>query len=253
MDYDLFLKDLVEKIQTFCLSVMLIGSRARGCETPESDIDIVVIAKEKESVKQIHSLLQLQTQLNDNLQLDCKVFTESEFQKAKNGQDNFYWWNALEDARVLFGNDSWCPTKLIHSNTSSLLWNCITELENAFTMLEAQTQFTGACYRIVSSLKTIFFAERIFLQKTEEEKRKDMFLRDTLGDQYDIASSRYNWVSQQLGDSLDKKLKVSSKIDRKFKKQAYLRMYDKSVIILDLVKKRVPELMKKIESSNLIS
>ena len=240
-----YLDQILSKIRTLSHSIILVGSNVTGSTSSESDIDLIIIVKDEESAKSVKKITRVVQNSNDRHSLDCKIYTEQEFVKAKTGRDHFFLWSAFKNSRTLHGCDSWTNIKLIPSKVTSILWNCIREIENATVLIEMRAQFTGVCFKLYSSLKTVYFGEVCFMKMNDS--RKSAFIQEILGDQYRICLNRYKWVAGQLEDHSTEKLKVPSNIDRRYRDSDYKKLEGICKSASEFVSRRVPELIKVIE------
>ncbi len=240
------LYSFIEQALLLCKSIILVGSWAKGCETSDSDIDLVIITDDDVSISQVRKIVQLHNCKTSENSFDCKIYSEAEYMKAKVGKDNFFLWSALKDYEILHGPESWTQVKLIPNMATSLLWKCIEDLEESCRLLDARAEFTGCCFRIFSSLKTIFFAEQLLLDK--KIGQKEAYLRSILSNKYSVACDRYKWVSMHLADSTRDIIRVPASIDRQYRENDYKQMYGSGTNALSFAKPRVTELVRALET-----
>lgn len=248
IDIDSALDEFLSKAKSLADSIVLVGSRVDGNVTKNSDIDLIVIAKDSISAAQLLKISKQFEGIGGRPLLDTKVFTEQEFVKARNSKDNFFLWSCTRNGKILHGRDILNDVKFNPSITTSLMWDCISEIESACRDLEVQVQFTGCCFKILSSLTTLYFAEKLILKEKTPIIGKEEYLKSMLGNQYSVACDRYYWVVRQMSDDQKQRLKVSIHADRKYGVKAYSNMTSCVTEILEIVHSKVLKLVREIES-----
>ena len=248
IDIDSVLDDFLSKARPLADSIVLVGSSVDGNVTKNSDIDLIVIAKDSISAAQLRKISKQFEGIGDRPLLDTKVFTEQEFVKARNSKDNFFFWSCTRNGKILHGRDILNDVKFNPDIATSLMWDCISEIESACRDLELQVQFTGCCFKILSSLTTLYFAEKLILQRKTPIVGKEEYLKSMLGNQYSIARDRHYWVVRQMPDERMRKLRVPTSVDRRFGVKAYSDLFSRASLVLERVHSKVPELVRKIES-----
>ncbi len=248
IDIDSVLDDFLSKARPLADSIVLVGSSVDGNVTKNSDIDLIVIAKDSISAAQLRKISKQFEGIGDRPLLDTKVFTEQEFVKARNSKDNFFFWSCTRNGKILHGRDILNDVKFNPDIATSLMWDCIAEIENAYRDLEVRVQFTGCCFKILSSLTTLYFAEKLILKEKTPIIGKEEYLKSMLGNQYSVARDRYYWVARQMSDDQRQKLKVSKHADKRYGVKAYSNMTSSATEILEIVHSKVLKLVREIES-----
>ena len=96
---DLMVRILVERFRPF--QVILFGSHAHGTETPDSDVDLLVVLNEVESKRK--AAVQMYEALADSgISKDIIVTTVDEIQKLRD-QPGSLIMPALREGKVLYG------------------------------------------------------------------------------------------------------------------------------------------------------
>lgn len=84
--FELEKSGLIEALKEVCFSCMLFGSVARGGNDKNSDIDLVIVTKEKEKVRRI--IRRFQKKFKQ--ELSCHIFTSLEWKEGKTENKAFY-------------------------------------------------------------------------------------------------------------------------------------------------------------------
>ena len=145
---------LVEKIQEFCVSIILCGSQVTKVATDKSDIDLIVIAKSRDDSKNIEKIVKDLLNPRGRLYLDCKVYTMESFNKMKSGIDNFYIWCCFQESFVLYGEDIRNRVFLNPSSIKDKIWSAIENLTDISFKIKNNANYTEGCYALYSALVT---------------------------------------------------------------------------------------------------
>jgi len=220
------LEEFLGRINGLVKSVVLVGSKVMEKTTERSDTDLIIIANDKNAVEQIQRILQNQDDSSNRPELDCKVYTEEDFSKAKGGKSNFFLWTALMNSRVLLGHDISSEVKMKPNLVRSALWNSQEDVENACSNFESNTQFTGSCFSLYSSLTTLYFAEKHFLRGGQMKITKEEYIRKIVKNQHETTRNRYYWVARKWRTSNSEIVNIPLNIDKKFHGTDYANMYE---------------------------
>ena len=112
------------------------------------------------------------------------------------------------------------------------------------------TQYTGSCYAIYQALCITYFIDKFIFDSIKENQPKNDFLKSVFGSEFKKARDRYYWVIQHIDFSdFPKTLKIHRRVDMKFKKEDYEKMYEKGIRTLYLTKDKYNQIKKCVESS----
>jgi predicted nucleotidyltransferase len=230
--FDQFLK----RVAKHTVSIVLAGSQVDGTAHEDSDIDLIIITKNKDEADVVHGLADDLNKSELRPILDCKVFAKQDLSSAKSGPENLFLWICLTHGRLISGID---VTKDVDLNTQTvlnLIWRCVQNAQEVIDWLDSQVHFTGCCYHVYNSLATIYFVNRFILNTVAPTETKRDFIKSHLGDQYLRIRERYYWVVRHLDVNLSQKtLKIPLSVDKRFKKVDYLRILDQTHFIVSMV------------------
>ena len=97
------LDNYLTKISKDSLSIVLVGSHVCGTSQGDSDIDLIVLTKNHDISLIVFEARKLLNQSKPRPLLDCKIYTEIEFSKAKVGLKNLFLWTCKLNGEVLSG------------------------------------------------------------------------------------------------------------------------------------------------------
>jgi len=232
--------DLIQRFmlgaKDLSVSIVLVGSHAIRRAHEGSDVDLIVIAKGGREAEAIRTVADRLSRTGIRQVLDCKVYTELEFSRAKSGRENRFLWTCLVNGKVLSGRDITREVKLLPRVVKDSYWVHVQEVEDACDRLSAGVQFTGSCYHIYDALVTTYFVERFILNVTGPALTKGDFVHSYLGDQHEKAHERYYWVAGHIRTDTFNTLRVAASVDNRFGRKDYARMYEKGLSILRLLR-----------------
>ena len=123
-------------------------------------------------------------------------------------------------------------------------------VEKACSNLAELIQYTGSCYAIYQALCTTYFIDKFIFDSIKENQPKNDFLKSALGSEFKKARDRYYWVIQHIDFSdFPRTLKIHRRVDMKYKKDDYEKMYEKGIQTLNLTKDKFKQITKWAESS----
>lgn len=100
-----WLEQLAVRLGPALKKVSLFGSRARGTHRTRSDIDLLVLLEPcQRPQRDVVQDTTLEWELEHNLDLSLRVFSESEFAQLSNGVDPF-WRNLARDEKQTMADD----------------------------------------------------------------------------------------------------------------------------------------------------
>ncbi|MGY5854523.1 MAG: nucleotidyltransferase domain-containing protein [Candidatus Thorarchaeota archaeon] len=244
------LDNFLAKIAGDTLSIVLVGSHVLGNTKSDSDIDLIILTKNHEKSMIVLKAMETLNQFKSRPLLDCKVYTEMELSKAKAGLDNLFLWTCMLNGQVLLGRDITDVVELNPNRVSESYWNSIDLVESACSNLADLIQYTGSCYAIYQLLCTTYFIDKFIFDSINENQHKSDFLKSVLGSEFKKARDRYYWVIRNIDFSgFPKTLKIHRRVDMKFKKGDYEKMYDKGIHTYNLTKDKYNQIKKWAESS----
>lgn len=221
------------------ISIVLVGSHALGIAHEESDIDLIVLTKQRKDVEIIHIIGKELNSSGPRPVIDCKVYTESEFSRARAGLDNRFLWTCLSNGKVLFGQDITKTVQLIPQRVSESYWKHIQDVEEGLRNLDVGVQYTGSCYSIYDALSTTYFVERFILHSIKGNMNKEEFIKMQLQTEYSKARERYYWVISHIEKAnSERKLRIPAGVDRRFNRSDYKLMHSKVVDFLEILQNR---------------
>jgi predicted nucleotidyltransferase len=218
------------------VSVVLVGSHATGQAQKNSDIDLIVIAEDECATKVFREIVEGFDRSGLRPLLDCKVYTEEEFGRAKSGHENRFLWTCLIDGKVVWGKDISKEVQLNPKLVSDSYWQHIRGVEEACSNLQSGVRYTSSAYHLYDALNTTYFVEKFILHSIEGNIHKEGFIRQKLGGEFVQARDRYYWVMHHAGATRpSSRLQIPTAVDKKFKRSDYERMHDAARNVLELV------------------
>ena len=142
---------MVEQIGARATSIMIVGSYVENLSHDQSDIDLVILCNNPENRKEIKKILSSKSLMHDRPSLDCKIFTESEFRRAKTSDQHFFLWSSLQHSICLHGRNISKEIKLNLNLVVNNLWNIIKQIEEVYRLLDSHVQFSGCWYQQCTS------------------------------------------------------------------------------------------------------
>ena len=226
------LNDFVKSHCTKTKSIIVVGSHALGEERHGSDLDLIVIAKSRENARLLKEIVSLHNKNTKEYIIDCKIYTEKEFNIAKSGKENLFLWVALSNGKILFGKDIRIDIKLNPRLVVNSVWDLLQNLNKSIDLLEAKTQFTGCCYTLYQALVTSYFIERFVLQVRGSAQSKSVFINKMLGETYDVVRDRYYWVVNRITNpEIEGIVATPILADKRFLKGDYRSILNKCIDI----------------------
>ncbi len=236
-DSDRLIKRFVSTASEFSLSIMLVGSQAMGLAHDDSDIDLIVITKGHEEVAQVLQIAENLESESERPLLDCKVYTEEVFNKAKSSIENRFIWTCIYTGKMLYGRDI---TKIIQIKPQYVIeeyWVHVQSTEQAVSNLESNLQFTGSCYHLYAVLGTTYFIHSLILSSIDRTYKKENFIASVLGDEFSRVRERYYWVVNHLDEKvIQTTVRIPSNIDNHYKKRDYVSILEKSDEVLRIAR-----------------
>ncbi len=207
----LFLQDLIHSISNLSDSVYLVGSRTQKKDNVESDIDLIVITLEESGFNEIrYSTKEISKKHRiryDNV--DLKLFTIDEFDKAIHSKDHFFLWNAISNGELLHGKAIKVPFIAAYLEEGLSYW--ISKINEACSLLDDKKSGQIAGYHIYAGSAWFYFVERNFVKANKLIMNKETFLRSLFGENYQILKTNYNRIRKRKSKQGTIKLRSRSK------------------------------------------
>ncbi|NHI84153.1 MAG: hypothetical protein EAX81_07620 [Candidatus Thorarchaeota archaeon] len=218
----------------YCKSIMLVGSQASGLTNEESDLDLIVIAHGHNEAMEVRKIASRFGTNMGRAILDCKVYTEDEFTRARSGSENRFIWTCMKQGKVVYGMDIIDTVQLKPDQTRDSYWEHIQNVENAILDLDNGIHFTGSCYHLYDALATTYFIEAFIFQSAIRKQRKEEFIASVLEKEYSIIRDRFYWVFKHISaDGLKNNIRVPSSMDQRFSRTHYDSVHKKAIPTLD--------------------
>jgi len=218
------------------LSIILVGSQAEGMADEGSDIDLIVVTSHEKESREVHRISSDLNKAYSRPILDCKVYTEKEFQSERSGKENLFLWTAFRNGSAISGRDITKAVKLLPESVSNKVWRHIQAVEDTCDKLEARVEFTGCCYCIYDALATLYFISKHILHTIDSFTKKQDFIMSTLGERYAKARERYYWVTRHVKtNAFPKQLRIPKSVDQSYRRSDYAGMHKKGLNTLELL------------------
>jgi len=165
---------LIENFSSYCSSIALGGSWARGDAKYYSDVDLCLITLDSSNKRQVLSILSHSVEKTgkQRILIDAKVFTEHEFQSAIHSHKNLFLYTFFLDAHLLYGKDVGHLVIFISRFLRETLWIALKEVEEAISFIEQEVMLDVACYKLWTALNTFYIANQVInkkpIKKTEQ-------------------------------------------------------------------------------------
>ncbi len=238
---------IVDNVSHETISLILTGSAARNEASEESDIDFIAIV-EDDAKKGIILKTIRGVQKSHNNHIDFKIYSKTEFNQAKGGQDNFFIWSSLNEAIILHGRDMREHVKLKPRLVLDVLWNHISKVESASDLLNDEVLFSASCVAIYVALATSFFVEQLILKSVKASSSKQEYLKSYLNHGYQVVLERYQWVREQAHNRISvETYKIPSKVDSRYSSVDYALLHDLSISVLSKLREVERELSRMYE------
>jgi hypothetical protein len=208
-----------------------------GLAHDDSDIDLIVISKGHGEAAQVLKISEEMESERERPLLDCKVFTEEAFKKAKSSIENRVIWTCICTGKMLFGRDITKSVQLIPQYVIEEYWVHVQGVEQAVSNLESNLQFTGSCYRLYAALSTTYFIHSLILSLIDRTYKKENFIASVLGNKFSRVRERYYWVVNHLDEKVvQTTVRIPSNVDNRFKKRDYVSVQGKSDDVLRIAR-----------------
>ncbi len=202
-------------------SIVLTGSHATDEAKSTSDVDFLIVANDTSSAESIKESISKVSSEAGRPRLDVKIYTENEFKNAKSGKEHLFLWTALSNGQVLCGEDITQCIELNKRRVVNRVWGELQTITDCVDKLEMNTQFTGCCFSLYQALKTIYFVERVILEKSGCPPKR-VFIEQMLEKAYNLVRERYYYVTRQVKDpEFSRDIKLPLSVDRKFDSSDY--------------------------------
>jgi hypothetical protein len=238
------LEEFITNAADLAISILLVGSHALDIAHEDSDIDLIVIAKQERDVEIIQEIGKKLNTSVSRPDIDCKVYTESEFSSIRTGRENRFLWTCVSNGKVLFGEDITETIQLVPQRVSESYWTHVQSVEDACRNLDAGVQYTGSCHSLYDALSTSYFVDRFIFQSIKDGMNKEEFIKSHLRNEFSRVRERYYWIVGRIetANSQDR-LRIPVGVDRKFKESDYRRMHLRALDVLDVVQDQYKKIM----------
>ncbi len=241
----------LSRVRESTLSIILVGSQTEGMADEGSDIDLIVVTSHEKEAREVRRISSDLNRAYSRPILDCKVYTEKEFQSERSGKENLFLWTALRNGSAISGRDITRTVKLLPEELSNKVWRHIQVVEDACDKLEARVEFTGCCFHIYDALATCYFINKHILHIFDSSTKKQDFIMSTLGERYVNARERYYWVARHVKTNASpKQLRISKSVDQSYRRSDYASMHKKGLNTLELLRDTFLRVRKSFENTS---
>jgi predicted nucleotidyltransferase len=210
-----------EELDKFCNSLYLVGSYPRQEYDTKSDIDLIVFVSDATFITKVLEIIDTFSKKIHNLGqvVDTRIYTESGFREAYGGVDHFSLWSSINSGLLIIGEPIQAKLKLPLVISGITYW--MDRVNESTALLEARSQFAGACFYLRSALVWFFFIEKYLYSEDKQTLSKRRILElyfddmeSTVGSCYEevVKKSRKKLVTPKKG-KIQVKRRVWSELD----------------------------------------
>ena len=210
-----------EDLKKYCDSLYLVGSYPQQEYDRLSDIDLIVLVGDTVFIPKVLEIVNIFGKSIHGFRqvVDARVYTENSFKESYGGLDHFSLWSSINSGLLIIGEPIQAKLKLHLVISGITYW--MNRVNESTSLLEARSQFAGACFYLRSALVWFFFIEKYLYsenkQTLSQRRILELYFNDmesTVGSCYEevVKKSRKKLVTPKRG-KIQIKRRVWSELD----------------------------------------
>jgi predicted nucleotidyltransferase len=172
-------------MHSLCKSIILVGSWSRGNSLKTSDLDLLIITKDKDSKNKIaehlHTLIGKRSR--NRPEVDIKILSLEEFSYSWQSQQHFMLLTYCQSHKVLWGSDVFANRQINPPLIQQTMSREISTIDEAAVDLESGSRFQECGISLLTALKTFIFLDYYFSNKVSLKPIENI-LQNIFGDIY---------------------------------------------------------------------
>jgi len=194
-----FLKTFLPRVQPYCRSVYLTGSWAVGEGNARSDLDLIIVTKNRKRRLKVEAIVHDFSSLRNQLRfaVDSRVYADEELTRALASMDHFMLWVCFRIGKPLWGND--IRVRLNTEYVRQAMTHWLERMNEVDLLLASESQFTACGYTLYAALLWFYYVERYLLLDGQPLLTKQKLLQHHFGKQLTVVRKCYYRVAKMVG------------------------------------------------------